>query len=193
MRLGVTYSQLDLSASRTVIFPNFSDASRGQTDGSALQGFGEVALHLGLGPNAFLEPFVNASIALVGFDAFSETGGGSALRVDEQDYTLGTATAGLRGETRVRMGERGGFRLGGSVGLRNSFGDRRGMPLIALQAAPNQSFEIRSSRIDRLSAVGTLDATIDIGERASLTLGYSGVVGDTARDHAVRATFSLRF
>jgi uncharacterized protein with beta-barrel porin domain len=40
--------------------------------------------------------------------------------------------------------------------------------------------------------VGSLDATVDIGSRASLTLGYSGSAGEAARDHAVRATLNLR-
>jgi uncharacterized protein with beta-barrel porin domain len=65
--------------------------------------------------------------------------------------------------------------------------------LISLDVAPNQSFDIRSAAADRFSITGNLDATLELSRAISLTVGYSGVVGSNARDHAVRATMGIRF
>jgi uncharacterized protein with beta-barrel porin domain len=91
------------------------------------------------------------------------------------------------------IGRGDNFRLGGSLGGRHSFGDRTAAAAIALDAVPNQSFSISSAAIDRFAIVGNLDATVALDERASLSLGYSGVAGENARDHSVKATLSLRF
>jgi fibronectin-binding autotransporter adhesin len=190
-RIGGTYARLNLESRRTISFVGFNEAAAGDTEGEALQGFGELAYRIDAGRGSFVEPFLLASIARVKFDAFSEAGGASALRVSEQENELTTLTVGLRGEARI--GSRDNFRLGGSLGVRHASGDRLISSLIALDDAPTQPFAIRSAAMDRYSSVGQVDASFDVSDRFTISLGYSGVAGDNARDHSVRATATLKF
>jgi outer membrane autotransporter protein len=192
-RFGASYAHLRLGSSRTVTFPGFGGGARGEADGSAVQAFGEIAYRLDIGRGSFVEPFLAASIARVEFDGLAETGSAAAVRVAEQEHSLGTATLGLRGEALLEMGRSDNLRIGGSFGVRHSFGDRSAEALIALDAAPNQAFSISSAAIDRFAIVGNLDATVDLDDSVSFSLGYSGVAGENARDHSVKATLSLRF
>lgn len=192
-RIGGTYAALSLDARRTAAFAGFGDSLVGQTDGQAIQGFGEIAYRMNVGARSFVEPFLLASIARVTFDEFAETGGVSRVQVAEQENSLTTVTAGLRGETVLDLGGRSRIRLGGAIGARHVSGDRMISSPIALDLAPGQAFPILSAAIDRFSIVGNLDATADLSEALSLTVGYSGVTGANARDHAVRGTVTLRF
>jgi uncharacterized protein with beta-barrel porin domain len=109
------------------------------------------------------------------FDAFKESGGVPALAVRDQRSVFG-----MRGEGMLSGDEKGGVRLGGTVGLRHAMGDRVAEPIVALAAAPGQSFAVRSAQIDSFAVVANLDLT----DSLSLRLGYTGVRGPSAREHA---------
>jgi outer membrane autotransporter protein len=192
-RFGASYAQLRLNSNRVIAFPGFGGAARSETDGSAVQAFGELAYRIDAGRRSFIEPFLAASIVRVEFDGLTESGSVAAVRVAEQEHSLGTATLGVRGETLLAIGRGDHFRLGGSIGMRHNFGDRSAEALIALDSAPNQAFSISSAAVDRFAIVGSLDASVDLDETVSFSLGYSATASENARDHSVKATISLRF
>ncbi|BCW87590.1 hypothetical protein sos41_07200 [Alphaproteobacteria bacterium SO-S41] len=193
LRVGGSYSALSLDANRTIAFTGFSDRVTATTDGDALQVFADIGYRFEIGAATSLEPFIQLNAARVSFDAFGEQGGAAKLRVGEQENTLLTATFGLRGETVVELGGGTTLRLGGTLAARTLSGDRSIVLPIALDAAPNQALAIRAAELDSTAFVGALDATFDIGEASSVTIGYSGLFSGGIDDHAARLTASFRF
>ncbi|HWU96415.1 MAG TPA: autotransporter outer membrane beta-barrel domain-containing protein, partial [Sphingomonas sp.] len=182
-----------LKARRAIVVPGLTTSERGKARGVMLQTFGEISFRIDAGKQAFVEPYLAGSATRVTFGQFAESSGPVALLVRDQKSVLGIGELGLRGETALVGGDRGSVRLGGNIGLRTAFGDRAPDPAIALAAAPNLAFNIRSAEIDRFSAVANLNLIVDVSDKLSLRLGYSGVQGAGVREHGGRATLSLRF
>ena len=193
VRTAATVSVLDLKARRAIVVPGLNTSERGKTRGVMLQTFGEVSYRFEVGANSFVEPYLTGSASRVTFNRFAENSGPAALMVRAQKSVLGIGELGLRGEVPLAGGETGGVRLSGNVGLRTAFGDRTPDPLIALAAAPGQAFNIRSAAIDRFAAAANLNLTVDVSEKLSLRIGYSGLVGSGTREHGGRAALSLVF
>jgi fibronectin-binding autotransporter adhesin len=192
-RLGVSYSDLELTTDRTIAFPGFAGSAHGETDGSMLQGFGEIAYRFDLGQENFLEPFAELALANLDLDALTETGtAASRLRVDEQDDDIGRAIAGLRGDLAI---ETGGLRirLGADAGAQYNFGDTSVAALIALDGAPQHPFSIEAPEIEPWAFVGGGRIAIDLGSNVTATIAYRGVYTGNSNDHAASGTLSVRF
>ena len=159
-------------------------------NGSSLfmQGFAEIGYHIPAGGTAYVEPFVQFSIATVDLEQVRETGGASALNVREESDDMTTFTLGARGGFAI-----GGFRIDAALGAHHSSGDRLVSSPIALNAFTAQAFDIFAAPVDGWAATGNLDAVFDIGPSVTATVGYSGVVSDNARDHAVRGGLHVAF
>jgi fibronectin-binding autotransporter adhesin len=158
-----------------------------------LQTLAEISYRIEAGAHGFVEPYLAGSVSRVSFGRFAETPGPVALMVNRQKNALGIAELGVRGELPLVGGDKSGIRLGGNIGLRTAVGDRIANPVIALAATPDQAFNVHSAQIDRFAASVNLNLTADLSDTLSLRLGYTGVLGDNAREHGARATFSLRF
>jgi fibronectin-binding autotransporter adhesin len=182
---GASYTNVDMSVRRTVAI--LSETNRGETDGEAYQGFAELSYAIPSGRWTF-RPFVSGHIGSFKLDALTETGGGSALSVGRQSYTSATAEAGLEAAANIDR-----LRLSASLAGRAQLGDRDPNALIALAAAPGQSFTILGTQLDDFALAARLDATLHLGRAVDLSVGYSGLVGANTRDHAARATLSVRF
>jgi fibronectin-binding autotransporter adhesin len=191
VRVGASLSLLDMKAKRDIVVPGLTTSERGKTQGVMLQTFGELSYRIEGGAGSFVEPYLAGSAARVRFDRFAESSGPVALMVRTQKNVLGIGELGLRGE--MAIGAKSGVRLGGNIGARAAFGDRTADPMIALAAAPDQAFTIRSPEIDRFAAVANLNLTVDVSDTLSLRLGYSGLQGSGVREHGGRATLSLKF
>ncbi|MBX3563587.1 MAG: autotransporter domain-containing protein [Sphingomonas sp.] len=188
--VGASLSSLDLKARRDIAVPGLSATERGTQRGTMLQTFGEIGYRIDAGAHAFVEPYLAGSVSRVSFGGFTETAGPVALQVRAQKSVLGTAELGMRGETALGSDH---VRLGGNIGLRTAFADRWANPVIALAAAPNQGFNVRSTEFDRFAATANLNLTVDLSDRLSLRVGYSGILGSRTREHGARATLNLRF
>jgi len=188
VRVGAALSLLDLKARRDITVPGLTTSERGKTQGVMLQTFGELGYRIEMGNQSFVEPYLAGSVSRVRFDRFAESSGPVALMVRTQKNVLGVAELGARGEIGL-----GSIRLGGNIGVRTAFGDRFANPVIALAAAPDQAFNVRSPEIDRFAAVANLNLIVDVSEKLSLRLGYSGIQGSGVREHGGRATLSLKF
>jgi fibronectin-binding autotransporter adhesin len=192
-RVGASYSDLELSTTRTIAFPGFSAATSGKGDGSMVQGFGELAYRFDVGNETFLEPFADVALATVDLDAIDETGSAATqLRVAEQEHDIGRAIAGLRGDAAVQSGSMR-FRIGIDAGLQHNFGDRSIAALIALDDAPNYPFTIRTAELEPWAFVGGGRVAIDFGSNVTATVAYRGVLAGNRNDHAASGTLSVRF
>lgn len=52
---------------------------------------------------------------------------------------------------------------------------------------------MRGVQLDKTALSARLDAQLQLEENLAITLGYSGLIGDTIKDHSARASISLRF
>ncbi|WP_225421126.1 autotransporter-associated beta strand repeat-containing protein [Sphingomonas parva] len=190
-RMGANLAKLDLDVRRDAVFTGYNERMLGSGDGLMFQAFGEIGYSVPLSAAATIEPFASIAVTTVDFDPIVESGT-AALEVRTGREALGLATIGVRGSARFG-GEDSGFALDGSLGIRHAFGDRTATPMIALAAAPLQGGTIWSQQIDRHAVTGELDARYDFNPRISLSVGYSGVIGADARDHAAKAKLSIRF
>jgi autotransporter-associated beta strand protein len=191
-RLGASFSEVDADVQRSVAFTGFSDTAIGHPDGQTLQGFAELGYRVPLGAAAFVEPFANVSMTRFDVDAVGETGGASRLRVAGQDPSLGTASFGVRGETALGLGA-GSLRVGGRIAGRHTFGDTRIVTFQALDLAPLQPFAVSAAQVDDWALEAGLDLSFDLGGAITASIGYSGILGDSATDHAAHAGVSVRF
>lgn len=186
--LGGVYSALDLDVDRRVAFSGFDESVNGNTDGTALQGFAEIAYRFDLADGSALEPFLQAGVTSVDLDGFAETGGDAALTIAGQENEITSVIAGLR-----VAGDVGGVQLGGMIGYRALSGDTSVAALVALDASPGNTTFISAAALDTSAVVASFDAGYAVSETAELSIGYSGVFAGSGDDHAAKASFSLRF
>lgn len=186
--LGGYLAAVDLRARRNIAITGFADNLAGTTRGTARQGFAEVSYTLEAGA-AQIRQFVSGSIGSFALDGLTERGGPAALAMRQQRYNTGSLTWGI--DARVPVGKV--LRFDGTLAARRQLGDRDPQALMALAAAPGQTFAIEGTQLDRTAFAGRLDAVFQFDEHVAITLGYTGLIGKTQTDHGARATVSVRF
>lgn len=186
--VGAYLTAIDLTASRRIALPGFAEVNQGIGEGEGRQVFAEWSYTFKSGTST-LRPFVTGALGSFRLDALTETGGASALSVRRQKYDTGSVTAGLDGAFRVGKS----LRLAGTLAGRAQIGDRAPEAQIALAVAPQQSFGIGGVQLDDLALAARLDATLELGRNVELSVGYTGLIGDTIQDHGARATLQIAF
>ena len=186
--LGGYLSAVDLRTFRDIALPGFADTLVGMTEGKARQAFAEVSYTIEAG-DAQVRPFVAGSLGRFTLDALTESGGAAALTMRGQRYDTGTVTGGI--DVAVPVSKV--LQLGGTLAARRHLGDRDPQAQLALVAAPQQAFAVQGAQLDRTALAARLDAMFTFEENLSITLGYSGLIGNTQTDHAARATIEVRF
>lgn len=190
IRGGLAHSWHDVRTSRGVAFPGVADDVRAAYDGAALQAFGELGGAFSF-DGARFEPFANIAYVRARGEAFSETGGDTALAGAKGASDVTFSTLGLRATT--------GFDPGGApvilragLGWRHAFGDA--VPLARMRyLAGGESFAITGLPVTRNAA--TVDAGVDIAlsARARLGVSYSGQFGEKLSDQAAKASLVFQF
>jgi fibronectin-binding autotransporter adhesin len=186
--VGGYLAAVDLKGSRNIDLPGFRETLAGRTKGDARQAFAEVAWSIPAGKST-IRPFVTGAIGRFKLDALRETGGAAALDMRTASYSTGSVTGGL--DAAVPAGK--GVRLSGTLAARAQLGDRDPQASLALAVAPQQAFAVSGAQLDDVALAARLEAEIDLGDNAGLTLGYTGLIGDTFQDHGARATLNVVF
>jgi fibronectin-binding autotransporter adhesin len=189
LRFGATYTWHDMTTSRSVAFPGFSDTPTANYNAGAAQIFGDLGYRIDVAKAAF-EPFANLAHVNLHTDGFTENGGSAVLRGRSDDTSVTFTTLGLRAATDLAFGKVG-FKARGSLGWRHAFGDDT--PSATLSFSGSSSFGTAGVPIAKDAAV--LDAGLDFGisEEALLSLSYGGQFSTGAVDQSVRGNFSLKF
>lgn len=188
LRAGAGYSRDTIHTTRSVVFPRFDEALRGDYSGSTVQLFAEAGKQIKAGATV-VEPYVGVAHVQSGSNV-KETGGEAALfdagAAPGQTFT----TAGLRIEHRFTVGGIEG-QWSGAAAWQHAFGDRAAVR--ALRFATGGEFDVSSTTLAQSSAL--LDASIGmlVGERALVSVGYTGDLGDDQTSHAATARLSIRF
>ncbi|WP_371876815.1 autotransporter outer membrane beta-barrel domain-containing protein [Sphingomonas sp. DG1-23] len=188
-QLGAAYSWNDVRSQRSVAFGALSQALSDNYDARTFQLFGEVGAKVDIG-SLELDPFVGVAHVTLFDGAIAEHGGSAALSGGAEGVKVTYGNIGLRSKLAFDLGETE-LRLAGSAALRRKIGDL--VPVIDLRFGSDQSFQVRGVPLDRTSGVVDAGIELDLGERTTLGVSYTGAYGARTADHGARASVSLRF
>ncbi|MGO4625028.1 autotransporter-associated beta strand repeat-containing protein [Ensifer sp. 2TAB8] len=187
---GAAYTWHDVSTSRTVMFPGFSDSLKGDYDAGTAQVFGELGYGIAMGEARF-EPFANLAHVSVQTDNVTETAGTAALSSEGDTTDTTWTTLGLRASTTFDL-DGAAVTVKGMAGWRRAFGDL--LPLSTMRfAGGGDQFLTAGVPIARDAAV--VEAGLDYALSPSATLGvtYAGQFGSDVSDQSARVNLNVKF
>ncbi|MEW6256698.1 MAG: autotransporter domain-containing protein [Pseudomonadota bacterium] len=190
VRLGAAYAWHDLSASRTVILPNFVNALSSDYSGNTAQAFGEIAYGFAAGPTR-IEPFAALSYVHLDLGGFTEAGGAAALTGASQSQDNTFSALGLRATQSVALGS-GVLTARGSLAWQYAFGDVNPQATLAF-ASGSAPFTVSGAPIGRNAALLGVGLDYRVSSTLSLGVAYSGAFSDVGQDNAVNGRLSLAF
>nr|WP_246429884.1 autotransporter domain-containing protein [Prosthecomicrobium pneumaticum] len=189
VRSGLAYSFHSISSTRHIAVPGLEETLKSDYDAGTTQVFGEVGYTIST-DHARFEPFAGLAYVHLATDGFTETGGLSALVVDDSGNDTAFATLGIRASSAFLLGQKMAS-LRGTVAWQHAFGDT--------EAAIGQAFDggiaftVAGAPIGTDAALVEAGLAVDLSEAARFDIGYRGRIGDDAQDHGLRADFGLRF
>ncbi len=187
VRGGGALSWNVISTSRTTIIPDEVLSA----DYSALtsQAFAELGYALDL-DGVTIEPFGQLAVVGISTEAYSETGGPSALSADASFDAIGFATIGLR-STSVVVSADGQLKLSGQLAWQHAFGDTD--PTSVQNFAGGNSFSVSGTPLATDTLLAQVGVTRTISDNASLGLSYDGEFAENASRHQVSGRFEVKF
>ncbi|WP_374539631.1 autotransporter outer membrane beta-barrel domain-containing protein [Micromonospora aurantiaca (nom. illeg.)] len=190
LRGGFAYGWHDISTSRMVSFPGFSQtASAGYSTGTA-QLFGEVGYDVALGGYAF-EPFAGLAYVNVAGASFSEGLSSAALAVETAAMDTLYSTLGVRAATSVQLFGRA-LTPSVTLGWQHAFGDTT--PAAAMRFLGGATpFEVSGVPIAQDALLVNAGLAYGLSDAATLAVTYSGQFATSASQNAFSAQFSLKF
>jgi fibronectin-binding autotransporter adhesin len=190
LRTGVSYSWHDVSTSRGVAFPGFSDSLKADYKANTTQAFAELDYRIKT-ERTELEPFANLALVNVSSDGFTERGGPAALTSSGNSSGVTFSTVGLRASTSFAMDNGTSVTARGSLGWRNASGDVT--PTTSLAFAGGLPFSVAGAPIAKSAAVVEAGLDFKLTNAATLGLSYGGQFGSGLKDHSARIHFNLAF
>jgi len=190
LRTGASYTRHDIETSRTVAIPGLSDSLTGDYHAGSFQAFGELGYGIDLATGTYLEPFVNVAHVNVHRGGFSEDGGAGTLSISDGSTDVTFTTLGLRAEQDLTLGTVDAS-LRGMIGWRHAFGDVAPQSTQAFSAG--DAFTVAGAPIAQDSAI--IEAGLDLNPTPESTLGlsYAGQLSADAQDHGLKANLSVKF
>ncbi|MFG1453793.1 autotransporter-associated beta strand repeat-containing protein [Xanthobacter sp. V2C-8] len=190
LRGGFAYGWHDISTSRMVSFPGFSqNASAGYSTGTT-QVFGEVGYDVALGGFGF-EPFAGLAYVNVAGASFSEGLSSAALAVDTAAMDTLYSTLGVRAATSVQLFGRA-LTPSVTLGWQHAFGDTA--PSAAMRFLGGATpFAVSGVPIAADTLLVNAGLAYGLTDAATLAVTYSGQFATSATQNAFSAQFSLKF
>jgi len=191
LRAGASYGWHDISTSRSIVFPGFSDAVKGKYGANTAHVFGEVGYGVMWRQFAF-EPFAGLAYVNLHTDSFVEAGGAATLAGSGGTTDTTYSTVGIRAAAPLPWRNLAGLVAKGSVGWRHAFGTVT--PTAGLSFASGATpFVVAGVPIARDAAAVELGIEGRVWRNATLGLAYTGQIASQADDHGVNASFIQRF
>lgn len=191
LRGGAGYSWHSIETKRSVNYGTQSSRNQADYHAGTTQLFAEAGYAIP-GERLNVEPFANLAYVNVENRGFAERGGATALQGDKQHTDATTSTLGLRMDSRWQLNARSQVTLRGELGWQHQYGSRdRGT---GLQFSGSSAlFVVNSVPVSGEGLVLKAGAEVAINQRASLSLGYSGLLSQNHQDNSVQAGFSWHF
>ena len=186
---SVTTAWHDISVTRAIAFPGFSDAasSRYAAETHRVDLEGSYALARG---RFALAPYAGVSRIMMTAHSFQETGGLSALSLGRDSRSIDEARAGVRMAGEFRLG---GMRIAphADVSVERAWGDLSGAR-VARFAGGTEDFDSIASGFGSRSA--EVEAGVDLSAGPmTLSGSYRGRFSNGWTDHAARISAALKF
>lgn len=189
LRSGLAYSWHSVETSRITSFSGFEDHLRADYDAETFQAFGELGYRIDTQRIAF-EPFVNLTHVSVKADGFAEKGGAAALTGEGDTTDTTFTTLGLRASAPFTVGTIDA-EVRGTVGWQHAYGDTT--PLATLAFGGSNAFTIAGVPVAEDTGLAEAGFDFKLSEQATLGLSYTGQFGSNLTQHAVDASFVMKF
>jgi outer membrane autotransporter protein len=190
LRSGGGWGWNDIDTDRAVIFPGFFERETAAYHGGTGQIFGEVAIPLALGSMG-VEAFAGLAFVHASTDSFQERGDVAALNGKGNDEDVGYSTVGIRAATTMRAWNIMVTPYV-SAAWQHAFDDvTPGAALVF--ASTGAGFGIEGVPLAQDSALVEAGLDLKLGPSATLGLSYSGQIGDSVLDNAVKGSLAWRF
>lgn len=183
--LGYSYQMAE--SRRRVVVGGVIDDLSADYGAHTFQASGEASVDLAAGP-VTLTPFAGLAVVHVETEAFTETGGPSALSIASSSNTTGISELGLRAAR-----EAGSLTLFGSASWRHVFGDVEPLSRASFASSPATTFSVRGTPLSEdVASIGG-GVELLIAEETTLEFSYRGEFASDSRDHGLKAKVSIRF
>jgi outer membrane autotransporter protein len=189
LRTGVAYTWHDISTSRFVAFPGFTDSLTASYGARTTQVFGDLGYRINMNSVA-IEPFGNLAYVNLQTDGFREIGGPAALTSRAVSTGVTFTTLGLRASSDFMVGGTMAT-IRGSLGWRHAFGDVTPMSTFAF--AGGTAFGIAGVPIAQNAAVVEAGFDMRLFQNASFGIAYNAQFASAARDQSVKANLAVKF
>jgi outer membrane autotransporter protein len=193
LRSGLSYSWHDISTSRNVNFPGFSDQLAADYKANTTQAFAELGYRIKT-EQADLEPYANIAHASLRTDGFTERGGPAALTGNGATQDVTFATLGLRAARKFSLTGGGSVTARGALGWRTASGDTTSTTHMSLVSpAGAAQGDITGAPIMRNAAVIEAGLDFRLSPTATLGLTYGGQFGSGSNEQSARVNLNVAF
>lgn len=186
IKAGAGYAWGDVRTTRNVQIEDFSDTLKADYNATLFQAFAEAGVRVGVG-GGYVEPIAGLTHISATTDAFRETGGAAALTAAKETHTSTISTLGARFSTSAE----GAFSVRGMLGWQHNFDGQA--PTTRFNFTGSDGFTITGAGQSRDAAAANLEANFKLSDRATLAVGYDGVIGRQHEDHAAKVRIHLAF
>ncbi|MFI8417256.1 autotransporter outer membrane beta-barrel domain-containing protein [Serratia sp. NPDC078593] len=191
LRAGGGYTWHRFDTQRSVNYGQHTDRATAKYNARTEQLFAEAGYRMASGW-VNLEPFAN--LAYVNFQnkSIREQGGAAALHGNKQHTDATVSTLGLRADRQWQAGRETTVALRGELGWQHQYGSLDRDTGLMFNGS-NSPFVVNSVSASRDGAVIKASAEVAVSERASVSLGYGGLLSENHQDNSVNAGFTWRF
>ncbi|MBX9847580.1 MAG: autotransporter domain-containing protein [Xanthobacteraceae bacterium] len=191
LRAGASYGWHDISTSRSIVFPGFSDTTKAKYDAGTAQVFGEIGYALTHRQFA-LEPFAGLAYVSLRTTGFAEAGGAAALNGSGGTTDTTYSTLGLRAAAPLPWRDLAGLTAKASAAWRHAFGTVTPVAQLGF-ASGTTPFVVAGTPIARDAAALELGLEGAVARGGTLGVAYTGQIASRADDHGITANYVQRF
>jgi outer membrane autotransporter protein len=188
LALGTIYTRHDVSSTRHVAFPGFSDTLTSLSAAATAQAFAELSHRFDFVALS-LRPYAGLSYISRTTGQFTETGGPAALSRAANTVSATHTTLALQAERQFIVAYDNLLTAGASLGWRHAFADAPGA---TYAMSRSNSFSIVGAPVasDMLASYASL--TLNINKTTTIELSYDGLLGESAQSHSLRGMWATR-
>jgi len=183
----------EVQTGRLAVFPGFAEVLTADYDAETVHAFIEASWRVGMGPATTLEPFVTLARVRTESDGFTETGGEAALAVQGRVQAANLATVGLGMSRSYDQGDGRTAVLSGRLGWRHAWDDTAADGRHAFADSPAPAFTVQGLPVTEDALVAELGLDLDLKDRLSLTVDWSGQLASDLNANALAAALNWRF
>ncbi|MBU1384141.1 MAG: autotransporter domain-containing protein [Alphaproteobacteria bacterium] len=183
----------EVETERLGVFPGFAEVLTADYDAETVHAFVEASWRVDMGPATTLEPFVNIARVRTESDGFTEAGGDAALTVQGRVQTANLATVGVGMNHAFDQGDGRTAVLSGRLGWRHARDGTAADGRHAFADSPTPAFTVHGLPITKDAVVAELGLDLDLKDRLSLTVDWSGQLASGLDANALAATLNWRF